>query len=158
MSHGYLDSSLYVAKLKNQLNHSFAFRLICLYLKIQTMRTRHQQVRISIDFNPQSEFDDYHLNFEHRLWIISQRLEGLEIKEIIQQWSFDRRPPSVSAKHDLIKKVKETGSIQDKPGRGGVETKDSPQNRAAVMGYVEKYRCVSVRELDPTPLRFSSSF
>jgi len=112
---------------------------------------------MSIEYDQQSEVDNYHLTFEHRLWIISQRLDGLEIRTIIEKWPFDRRPPHQSAIYELIKKVKETGSIQDKPGRGGVVTMDTPQNRAAVVEYIEKYRHVSVREL-ADELDFSKSF
>jgi hypothetical protein len=91
------------------------------------------------------------------LWIISQRLDGLEIRTIIEKWPFDRRPPHQSAIYELIKKVKETGSIQDKPGRGGVVTMDTPQNRAAVVEYVQRYRHVSLRDL-ADELDFSKAF
>ena len=112
---------------------------------------------MSMELDPQVQSNEYHLTFEQRLWIISQRLDGLDINMIIQKWPFDRRPPHVSAIYELIRKVKETGCIEDKPGRGGVVTMNTPQNRAAVVGYVEKYRHVSVREI-AEELNFSKSF
>ena len=112
---------------------------------------------MSIEYDPQVPCDEYHLSFEQRLWIISERLDGQEIKVIIQKWPFDRLPPSESANYKLIKKVKETGSIKDKPGRGGNVTVDTPQNRALVVDYVEKYRHTSLREI-VEELEFSKPF
>ena len=124
---------------------------------IQMMITRRSTNKMVLEIDPLFQRDEHHLTFEQRKWIISKRLDGLEVKTIIEKWQYDRHPPSEVAIYNLIKKVKDTGSVKDKPGRGGKMTCDTPQNRAEVVEYVEKYRHVSLREV-VDELNFSKSF
>ena len=114
------------------------------------------------DYSMEIEVDDFFsptkfLSKEERIWIIAQRLDCFEIKQIIELWPFQRQCPSPSSIYRLINKVKETGSIKDKKRSGRTKTEDTIENREIITSYVEKYRHISVRDIS-TELEFNKSF
>ena len=100
--------------------------------------TQKKTRKMSIVEEADTERNDYHLNIEERIWIIAMRLDCHSIDKIIQDWPFTRNPPSHGAIYELIKKVKFTGSVEDKPGKGGVITVDTLENRAVIVNYVDR--------------------
>ena len=93
------------------------------------------------------EIDSFHLTFEQRKWIISQRLDCHDVNSIIQKCPFERNAPSQQAIYKLIKKVKETGTVEEKSGRGRIPIIDTPENREIVIKYIEKYPQVSLKKI-----------
>ena len=95
----------------------------------------------------QTQLNDYHLSKEQRICIISQLIDSSRIDSAIQHLPFEGQAPSHKAVSDLLNKVKETGSINDRDGKGGIVRRDSLDNRVKIVNFVEKYRQVSVREI-----------
>ena len=80
----------------------------------------------------------YNLTFQQRIWILTQLIDNTKVNSVIQNWPFKPKSPSVSTVYDFIKKVKETGSVEDKIVKCGVITVNTKQNGDMIVKYVEK--------------------
>ena len=89
----------------------------------------------------------YHFSKEDRIYIVSCLIDGKNPKQIVQEWNRKRKSPSLQSIYSLKRKIKRTGSVDNRKGQGRKKMVVIEKNISLIKDELYHDDELSVREL-----------